>query len=488
MPKIFAASPLRPSADHTTADGQLLFADLLRSCRLRAGLTQQALADLSTISSRAIRDIEAGRANARMQTVVLLAEALRLRGIPRELFLQTGHGRRSAARLADGPELIPPRPANALLGREREAGALTEALESGRRRMVSLCGLPGVGKTRLAAEIAVRLAGRRGWPVLWIGAATQAPGGAGTERGPLVRALRLLINSGARDVSVIGRLVGAHEALLVLDGVADVWAPIGVEELLACCPGIRIIVTSRAPWQVTGVQPTVVAPLPTPEPERLCNAPAETPTDSAAVRLLLERVSELRPGVVLAPRETAAAVVLSRRLDGLPLALEAAAAAAVVLSLPELARLPIGDLLGLSVPTDGGESDSLGEWIGRGLRRLDPGRLALLRELADDARYRSVTDLATSLGRSLGEVADDLAVLIGQGLVMVPQGADGSRLRVPNLLRALLGDPARAAPGRRDRSCPAGQRGCAIRALTAVPLSGGVTQISSKPAPRSRAR
>ena len=75
---------------------------------------------------------------------------------------------------------------------------MVEVLESGRRRMISISGLPGVGKSRLAAEIATRLRAERGWPVLWFGAKNPwVAGEPATPYEPLMRSLRLLMQSAA---------------------------------------------------------------------------------------------------------------------------------------------------------------------------------------------------------------------------------------------------------------------------------------------------
>src|SRR5579859_3698548 len=103
-----------------------LFAALLRTHRMRAGLTQQALADLSMISSRTIRDLESGRAAARPKTVSLLADGLRLTGLGRDRFIRTGLDNRERGGLSTDRRLVAPRHLTTLRGRETEVRALLD--------------------------------------------------------------------------------------------------------------------------------------------------------------------------------------------------------------------------------------------------------------------------------------------------------------------------------------------------------------------------
>lgn len=423
------------------------FPELLRFKRVQAGLTQRTLADLSTISPRTIRALESGRVNARMQTVRLLAEALELEGLARELFVTAGLGGGRPAPAGADPCLSVPRSVNALLGRDVEVRAMTGALESGHRRLISLSGLPGVGKSRVAAETAARLSSRRGWPVLWISTGKVALDGHGTAFGPLLRSLRMLVESGAEDVSAVCRLIGRHEVLLVLDGVADARDPVGVEELLAYCPGVRVVSTSRAPWTVAGVQGTVLAPLAAPGPDWEAARSLEILAGVPSVRLLVDRLSEIRPGFVLGREDAGAVVRLCRTLDGLPAALEAAAARCGVLSLRRLADMPAAQLLELPATTRAaGVPETIGCPIRSGVERLDPAPRALLRELAGFERALTVCEAAEALYRPMNEVVDGLSSLTGRGFVRAAHEETDTRLHLPNLVRAALTgrDPAEA--------------------------------------------
>jgi transcriptional regulator with XRE-family HTH domain len=406
---------------------------------MSAGLTQQALADLSKMSPRTIRDLEAGRATARKQTIQLLADALRLSGLVREVFVHAGLGRQPPAPAGAETAAAVPKAVDALLGRDREVRAMVEALGSGRSRMISISGLPGVGKTRVAAEIASQLSARRGWPVLWIGAGTQNRVRLDISLSPLLRSLHARIARNTEDLASVRHVIRDHEALLVLDGIADVREPAGVEDLLGCCPGIRVVSTSRIPWQVAGFQSAAISPLATPERDREA---ADLSLDALArvpsARLFLDRILAVRPAFELRPDNARVVAEMCRRLDGLPLALETVARQSRVLSLHQLAEVPVTDLLDLALPA---RSDSPHETIASlvswSFERQGNAPQAMLRKLA---RSEALTapDVARLLQRRLHEVLDDLSALIGYGLIVPSYGESATFLRIPNLLRAFL--------------------------------------------------
>ncbi|MFD0330651.1 helix-turn-helix domain-containing protein [Streptacidiphilus monticola] len=132
---------------------------LLRAHRLRRGVTQRQLADLSTVSVRTIRNLEKGSCGRpRTETLQLLAEALRLSAADRAGLLGPASTGRPSAR--------PPEPVDRLIGRQAESDLLTELLWEGNDRFAAVLGLPGSGRTRLALDVAARLQ-RRGFSVHW---------------------------------------------------------------------------------------------------------------------------------------------------------------------------------------------------------------------------------------------------------------------------------------------------------------------------------
>lgn len=425
-----------PSPDETTNQA---FPEILYVKRCLAGLTQQALADLSRVSTRTIRDLESGRAKARIQTIHLLADALGLAGADRDGFI------RAAVRgeAAGAPPVALPKPVNALVGRDREVRALVDALASGQSRITPLSGLPGVGKTRIAAEVAARLSVGRGWPVLWMDEGLGTRARLDTSLSPVLRSLRSLIERDAAGLARVRQFLRDREALIVLDGVGAGVEPFGVEELLASCPAVRVLSTSRIPWQVAGVESAVISPLATPvagqggelSPEDLVLVPS--------ARLFLSRLSEVRPDFDLTPANAWAAAQMCRKLDGLPLALEAAARRFRVLSLRQLADAPLADLLDLTLPARpaaavGAGPQTLAGLLEHSIVRHDAQTQTVLRRLAMIEDGITAADVVRLLRRPVHVVLDELGALIGSGLVLTSPG-EPTVLNVPNLVRAFLG-------------------------------------------------
>src|SRR5262249_18462476 len=118
--------------------------------------------------------------------------------------------------------------------------------------------------------------------------------------------------------------LGARQVLLVLDNFEQVvGAAANVGDLLAACPAVKVLVTSREPLGLSGERELPLAPLPVPDDERPSAARLRA---SAAARLFVERATAVDPAFALTDQNAPAVARICRRLDGLPLALELAAA------------------------------------------------------------------------------------------------------------------------------------------------------------------
>ena len=204
-------------------------------------------------------------------------------------------------------------------GRSRELEGLEQLLETS--RLVTLSGPGGAGKTRLSVELATRLAPRFRHGACFVPlAALEDP-----DLVPLEIAKAVGVDGASSD-SVLGQLerfLANRRMLLVLDNFEQILTagPV-VGKLLAAAPGLTVVVTSRAPLGVDGERdfpaPPLEAPAGEPSLERLAQA--------SAVQLFVDRAQAVRPSFRLDESNGADVVELCRRLDGLPLAIELAAA------------------------------------------------------------------------------------------------------------------------------------------------------------------
>ncbi|MFI6319480.1 BTAD domain-containing putative transcriptional regulator [Nonomuraea sp. NPDC050556] len=202
-------------------------------------------------------------------------------------------------------------PLTSFIGREDELDQLTTLLRTA--RMVTIVGPGGAGKTRLATEAALR-ADTAAWMVELASVADPSD-----VPGALVDTL------GLRDeVQDPAEWLGGRQALLVLDNCEHVIGAAAVlaERLLTSCLGLRILATSREPLGVPGER---LAPIPPLEPPPVGVGP-ERVAASPAVQLLVDRASAVRPGFVLDEGNAGQVGELTRSLDGMPLAIELAAA------------------------------------------------------------------------------------------------------------------------------------------------------------------
>ncbi len=304
---------------------QASFSRLLKHYRQAAGLSQEALAARAGLSARAISDLERGiYQRPRFDTLQLLLGALALPE-PQQALLRAAAAPEQATEVPEDQEPAPalpslPLPPLPLIGRAEEQARLLRLLRDVPGRLVTITGPSGVGKTRLAVQVASELA-------------PDFPDGVGLVALASLQDAALVPEAVAgylhlREQLDMPRLEQIYAflqpkcCLLILDNYEHLLnAAAFVADLLAACPHVRVLVTSRTPLRLQAEQVFPLTPLPR--------------TD--AIALFRTRAQAVRPGGAY---EEPLIEAICEQVDRLPLAIELAAMQVRLLSLPDLlARL-----------------------------------------------------------------------------------------------------------------------------------------------------
>ena len=401
------------------------FGELLRHYRTAAGLTQEELAEQAGLSTRAISDLERGvNQTPRKDTVPLLVEALHLTEQDRVLF-EGAARRRTASEIGDRYYL--PMPPTPFIGREREVVSVTSLLRRPDVRLLTLTGPGGVGKTRLGLQLATIL--RDDFPdgVHFIALASIAD--------PALVVSTIAQTLGVREAGsqpLRERLVEQlrpRQQLLLLDNFEQVLEAAGlVAELMAGCPRLKIVVTSRAALHLQGEQQFPVPPLAL--PDLTCLPDLATLAQYDALALFIQRALAVKPDFVVTNVTAPTIAEICTRLDGLPLAIELAAARIQLLPPPVLLTRLSRRLHLLT----GGSRDlparqqTLRSTIDWSYRLLDAEEQALFRWLAAFVGGCSLA-AAEAIGQAMSQGALDVleraASLLDKSLLHQVDGIDG---------------------------------------------------------------
>lgn len=331
------------------------FRALLRRYRLAAGLTQEELAERAGISARSISGMESGTAHRpRKDTLHLLAAAL---GLSSQEAAALGTAARPEHRTvqhvaANGPRgaspsagkwqstrPILPVPPTTLIGRERDIAEASSALRDDNVRLLTLVGPPGVGKTRLGLAVAAHLVSVFDGGVHFV---SLAPLSESTDVVPAIARVMGVGEQGNRTcIESLIDVVDDQAILLVLDNFEHL-APAAsdIAHLLMRSSRLKVLVTSRSAVHLRGEHTFAVTPLALPSEQLVQPLSPETLDALAgipAIALFLDRARSVVAELALTPDNAEDISTICRQLDGLPLAIELAAARSTLLS-PSMLR------------------------------------------------------------------------------------------------------------------------------------------------------
>jgi predicted ATPase/DNA-binding XRE family transcriptional regulator/Tfp pilus assembly protein PilF len=402
------------------ANARAGFGGLLRQFRAAAGISQEGLAERAGLSRRGIADLERGARNFPYgDTIRRLADALGL--TPEERAALLAAGTRHPSPEPEKRSTLPIE-LSSLVGREREISEIQLVLKSG--RLLTLTGAAGIGKTRLAVEVAHRLADQHAHGAAFIDLAPLNDPGLVPHAAALALGVREQNDRSTLDT--LQEELEPREMLVVIDNcehVLDASARL-VDRLVRSCPRLRILATSREGMRIHGETVWVVPTLRREE----------------ATELFIERAQAAGAHVEWSENDTELVAEICRRLDGIPLAVELAAARVTSLGLAQISERLAERLRLLSRGSrlDSPRHQTLRAAIDWSYALLQEHERQLLERLSVFAGGWSAEALAPVCGSDLADSDEILDVLVGlveKSLVMVDQRDGTGRYRLLETIR-----------------------------------------------------
>jgi predicted ATPase/transcriptional regulator with XRE-family HTH domain len=408
----------------------------LRYLRERAGLSQAVLAMRAGLGLTTLKALEGDRRHQpHSHTLELLAEALGLTTTDREALLESARAGEPTGRAPGVRRLKLPREPRqaqlegsrlptwltALVGREAEVESVRRLLDpvGSVVRLLTLVGTGGVGKTRLALAAAASLTETYVDGVIFVDLAPLRD--ARLVPAAIAHALGLREGGGRSANELLLEDLRGRQILLVLDNFEHVLeARPMVGELLRRCPRVAVLVTSRAALRVQGERRFAVAPLVTPNAE--ADTSLEDIASSPAVQLFVTRAQEVAGDFALTEATAATVASICRHVDGIPLAIELAAARVPLLSIGILLRrlerrLPLLTAGDADLPQ---RQQTLRATLGWSHDLLDPAAQVLFRRVSVFAggwTLDAVETVCAGGALPVDDVLDRLQVLADSSLV-----------------------------------------------------------------------
>ncbi len=342
-----------------------------------------------------------------------------------------------------GPRPLPV-DTTSLVGREQAIEEVADLAGQPDVRLVTLTGLGGIGKTRLAVAVGERLVDRFEARTAFV------PLAAVTEPGLVLVGVARAVGvelAGSGSLEALVEYFGADRWLLILDNLEQVVDAAGdIDALLARCRGLVILATSRTVLGLRAEREYPVPPLSL--PADLAGVPLAELAVSPAVALFVDRARAARPGFGLTESNAAAVAEICRRLDGLPLAIELAAARTRLLD-PNalLGRLTRSlDALGTGAVDLPERQRTLRATVEWSVGLLDDAERSLLETAAVFVDGWTAEAAAQVAGLDEDEALEQFEALARHSLIYLDPADDGARLRMLETIRAFMAERLAARP------------------------------------------
>lgn len=349
------------------------------------------------------------------------------------------------------PNNLPPQ-LTSFVGRERELAEIKDAVRDG--RILTLTGPGGTGKTRLAIETARELLPEFEHGAFFVALAPITD--PGLVMATVAEAVGVTEDAARSPLESLIEQLEDRETLLVLDNLEQVLDAAGeIGRLVSETRRVRIVTTSREPLGLHGEREFAVPPLGLPDVEHLPSL--ESLSQYTAVELFVERASAVKPGFQVTNENAPAVAEICSRLDGLPLAIELAAARAKILSPQDILRR-LEDHLGLGFLTGGGRDrpgrqQTLRDAIAWSYDLLDEDERRLFASLSVFLRGFSLeaVDAVCGNGAGLPDAFDGIASLVNKSLIRQIEGPGGqSRFLMLETIREFAAERLAESPDAED--------------------------------------